>query len=370
MKTVPFVVAALVVASPFALRGQGADSARGTSFASISGSVTTSVTGSSNPSGNDIVGRLYGRRNGALAPNVVNLTIERVAATGRLDGGFRVEGWAGDNARFVKSAGLDLGRHADLWQAYATINLPLSGDGRYMQLKAGKMATLMGIEVGEDVLNQNLDVSWQDIYLEPFTETGIEIDGKFTPHVDVELRVSNGWDQVKDVNSGKTFMARLGLTPDDRTLIALTGFTGPEQADNTGNLRTGAELLFTRKVGSTTNVAGQFDMGSEKGAASGGGNATWAAAGVWVSHDLTSWATLALRGDVMDDHDGARTSGVLGFPANAGQRVESLTATLNLKRWEHLLVRPELRVDHSDLDVFGGHASQASAALGISWIFP
>ncbi len=101
-----------------------------------------------------------------------------------------------------------------------------------MQLKAGKMATLLGVEVGEDVLNPNFGVGYQDIFLEPFTETGAELDAKLRPKWDAELRVSNGWDQVTDVNTSKTVMARLGLTPDDKTLMAVTGYVGPEQAQN------------------------------------------------------------------------------------------------------------------------------------------
>jgi hypothetical protein len=71
----------------------------------------------------------------------------------------------------------------------------------------------------------------------------------------------------------------------------------------------------------------------------------------------------------MDDHDGARTSGVLGFPSNTGQRLASGTATLNVKKWDHFLVRPELRFDRSDLSTFNGHNDQVTFALGVSWIF-
>jgi hypothetical protein len=363
--------ALVLLACPAMLAAQKPDSTppAAAPFMTVSGSVTTSFTTSSNPSGKDIVGRLYERRQNEPMLNVINVTLERVAATSKLDAGFRIEGWLGQNARFVKSAGLDLGQNADIWQAYASVNFPLSGEGRYLQIKAGKMATLMGIEVGEDVLNQNLDVSWQDIYLEPFTETGMELDGKFGPHFDVELRVSNGWDQVKDVNSGKTFMARLGLTPDDKTLIALVGYLGPEQANNTSNQRIGADVLLTRKVTSSSTLSAQLDVGQEDGAAAAGGQARWYAAGAWLSYDVSSWATLALRGDFMDDHDGARTSGVLGFPANTGQRIGSGTATLNLKKWKHVLVRPEVRYDRSDLEVFNGHFSQMTFGLGLSLLF-
>ena len=71
----------------------------------------------------------------------------------------------------------------------------------------------------------------------------------------------------------------------------------------------------------------------------------------------------------MRDRDGARTSGVLGFPVNGGQTLSSLTATVNIKSWDHALLRPEVRFDHSSLAVFGGHAQQLSFALGLSYIY-
>lgn len=335
----------------------------------ISGSVTSSFTSSNNASDRTIVGRLYGRNQNEFMFNVANLTLDRAAPTDRAGAGFHVETFFGQNAAVVKSTGLDLGPNADIWQAYATLNLPLSGAGRYLQFKAGKMATLLGIEVGEDVLNPNLEVGWQDVFLEPFTETGVELDAKFSARVDAELRVSNGWDQVTDVNTGKTLMARLGLTPNDKVLVAFVGYIGAEQPDSNGPKRTGVNALTTLKLRSTTTLSAQLDYGREEGIGPAGGDAAWTGAGVWLSQDLGSHATLALRGDYMKDRDGARTSGVLGFPVNSGQTLGSLVATLNIKYWDNALLRPEVRYDHSSLAVFNGNKQQVSIALGLSYIY-
>jgi hypothetical protein len=236
-------------------------------------------------------------------------------------------------------------------------------------VKAGKMATLMGLEVFEEVQNPNLDVGSQDIFLEPFTETGFEIDGHFSARVDAELRVSNGWDLVVDNNHGKSVVARLGLAPDGNTSIALLGYAGPEQAGNTDNVRSGAQALLSRKFGGSVTTWLQLDLGQEDGAAAGGATAKWFGAGVWVAADLSKNAGIGLRADLVNDRDGARLSGVLGYPANAGQKVTSVTATLNLKGWDHALVRPEIRYDHSTLPVYDGHQDQLSVALGISHVF-
>lgn len=359
-----------------ALHAQQTDSAKARDTGStepavsITGYVTTSYTLGSHASGDSIiVGRAYDRHQNSMMINVANLTLERVAPTDRVAAGFHAETWFGPHAAVVKSNGLDLGPNADIWQAFAVLNMPVGGPGSYVQLKTGKMATLMGVEVGEDVLNPNWAIGYQDIFLEPFTETGIELDGKFSSQWDAEVRLTNGWDQVVDLNKSKSVMARVGLTPDDKTLIAVVGYAGPEQSNNNSNQRTGANLVASRKLTSTFTAQMQLDFGRDDGAAPNGGRAQWVAAGTWLTYDVVPSATLALRADYMNDRDGARTSGVLGFPANNGLEVGSVTATANIKRWAHALVRPEVRFDRATLPVFDAHKDQFSVGAAISYIF-
>jgi len=337
--------------------------------ASVTGYVTASYTASSKHIADTIVGRAYDRRHNEFMTNVGNLTVDRPVATDKKSAGVHFEAWLGQDAAVVKSNGLNLGPDADIWQSYVTLNLPLSGSGRYLQFKGGKFATLMGVEVGEDVLNPNLGVGYQDIFLEPFTDTGFELDAKLSSYWDAELRVVNGWDQVTDVNLSKTVVGRLGLTPDANTLVALTGYVGPEQPQNNVNQRAGIDLVTSRQLDSAAKVYLQLDYGQEADAASDGDDASWIGAGIWLTYDIVSAATLALRGDYMNDRNGARTSGVLGFPVNTGLKVGSITATLNVKRWEHALVRPEIRFDHASLPVFDTHDSQFSLGIGLSYIY-
>lgn len=363
MERVAFRVAMAFLLAPLTLAAQDTTSQPFT----ISGYVTTSYTSSARAIGDTIiVGRAYDRRNNTFLFNVANLTLERAAPVDRVAAGFRAEAWLGPQAALVKSAGLDLGPNADIWQAYVVLNLPMSGKDRYLQLKAGKMAALVGFEVGQEALNPNAAVGYQNLLVEPFTETGVELDARLGPHIDAELRLSNGWDQVVDVNSGKTVTARVGIAPDDRTLLALAGSLGPEQVLNNSSSRAALDVVASRRFTSSATVVLQLDYGREDIA---GAQATWSAAGMWLTYDRTPGASLALRADYVNDRNGARTSGVLGFPANTGMSVGSLTATLNLKQWAHTLVRPELRFDRATLPVFDGSRSQVSYGMVLSYVF-
>jgi hypothetical protein len=345
----------------------------------LSGFVTASYTYSARHTGgagSPVVGRLYDRFHDQIELNAAKLVLEKPVATDKFDAGARVDILFGQDATVIQSAGLNLGTNGDVTQAFATVNIP-AGDGKYVQFKAGKLATLMGLEVIEDVVNPNLSEGNQFVYVENFTNTGLRMDVKADAKVDFELALINGWDVVQDNNSKKSFMGRLGLTPDALTTIGLLGYVGNEKAASGGvtptGSRYGGEILVTRKVGTATiNVQG--DYGAEKDLPTTGETAKWWAAGAWVAVDASPTLNVALRGDYVDDKDGVRTSGVLGFPGNTGQKFGSGTLTLNIKQWDSALIRPELRYDRSNLLVFPAtdgtlRKDQVTFALGVSYLF-
>jgi hypothetical protein len=338
----------------------------------ISGYLTASYTYSNGHTGPAIVGRFYDRFQNEIDINAANVVFDLAPATDKLDAGFKAEFLFGQNAAVTKSLGLDLGQNADLIQGYAILNLPLRGEGKYVQFRVGKMATLMGLEVIEDVLNPNLSVANQFVYLENFTNTGLRVDVKPSDLLDFQLAVFNGWDVVEDNNTRKSFMGRLGIAATPTTTVGLLGYFGPEQTDATTN-RYGGEVLLTQKLaGGRASVALQADYGQDEDLVAPGENAKWWGVGLWGTYDLTPKVGLALRGDYIDDSDGARTSGVFGFPANTEHTFGSATATLNVKAFPGALIRPEIRYDRSNMEVYGEDdpsKNQVSFGLGASYVF-
>ena len=162
----------------------------------------------------------------------------------------------------------------------------------------------------------------------------MSVETKLNQYLDVQLRVINGWDQVSDNNKRKSLMGRVGISPDARTSIGVTGFWGPEQTDNDKANRYGVEALVWRKLGAT-QLWVQGDYGREQANAAlptAAQDAQWWALGGWMTYDVSTLLGLALRGDYVNDENGARTSGSFGFPANVGHKLGSATATLNVRR--------------------------------------
>ena len=320
--------------------------------------------------GGTIVGRLYDRQQNAFALNALAVVLDKPYDPAKFSAGFHTEVLVGQDATVIQSTGFKLGDQGDIPHLYVTLNVP-TASGNGLQFKVGRIPTLLGLEVIETYANPNWSEGNQFIYVENFTGTGLSVETKFNDHVDAQFRVINGWDQVADVNTHKSLMGRVGIYPDALTSLGVVGFWGPEEPNNDTANRYGVDGLFWRKVGSA-QLWVQADYGQEQANAAlpvATQDAKWWALGAWVTNDFSSTLGLALRADYVNDENGARTSGVLGFAPNTGQKFGSGTATLNIRSWPNAVVRPELRYDRSTLPTFNGKKDQITVALGVAYLY-
>ena len=324
--------------------------------------------------GTAIVGRLYDRLQNRFMLNALAVVLDKPYDPAKFTAGFHTEVLVGQDATVIQSDGgtFNLGPQGDIPHLYVTLNVP-TASGNGLQFKVGRIPTLLGLEVIETYANPNWSEGNQFVYVENFTATGLSVETKFNNYVDLQLRVINGWDQVSDNNSHKSFMGRVGLYPDALTSLGVVGYWGAEEPGNNSANRYGFEGLLWRKLGKAA-VWVQGDYGTEQANAAlpdPTQDAKWWALGGWVTYDLSATVGLALRGDYVDDQNGARTNATLGFPASTGARNKfgSGTATLNIKTWPSAVLRPELRYDRSTLAAFGGKKDQITVAMALTYLY-
>jgi hypothetical protein len=322
--------------------------------------------------GTAIVGRLYDRLQNRFMLNALGVVLDKPYDPAKFSAGFHTEVLVGQDATVIQSDGgfFNLGPQGDIPHLYVTLNVP-TASGNGLQFKVGRIPTLLGLEVIETYANPNWSEGNQFIYVENFTATGLSVETKFNNSVDLQLRVINGWDQVSDNNSHKSLMGRVGLYPNALTSLGIVGYWGAEEPGNDSANRYGFEGLLWRKLGKAA-VWVQGDYGTEQANAAlpdPTQDAKWWALGGWVTYDLSATAGLALRGDYVNDENGARTSGLFGFSPNTGQKFGSATATLNIKAWPSAVVRPELRYDRSTLPTFNGKKDQITVALAVAYLY-
>jgi hypothetical protein len=87
----------------------------------------------------------------------------------------------------------------------------------------------------------------------------------------------------------------------------------------------------------------------------------WGFAGI-INQDLSDAVGVAFRGEYFDDNDGAR----LGVDA---LNIWEITFTTNIKIRENLLVRPEIRYDEANQDVFNGRDNELTTAIDVAYMF-
>jgi hypothetical protein len=331
----------------------------------VSGFAEASYAYSTNADGDAIVGHLFDRFHDQFTLNGFHVAAEKAAATNKWDAGVRFDVVLGQDAEVLHSTGFALGASGDITQLYITLNVP-NGP----RFKLGKFVTLMGVEVIETVANPVWSEGLQFVYVENFAATGLEVGFKLGDKADLQVRVSNCWDRVVSIGH-KDFMARVGLYPDGSTSIGLLGYHGAQQ-NNSDATRTGFEVVVNKKFGSTSLWI-QGDYGTEEANAALADptqDASWFALGAWLAFDASPKLGVAFRVDYLNDQNGFRTGGVLGFPAGGAEHnLWSATGNLNIKTWPSTLVRPEVRYDKSNLAVFDGEQSQLVLALSVAYIF-
>jgi hypothetical protein len=221
---------------------------------------------------------------------------------------------------------------------------------RGFQADFGEFVTTAGAEVIETKDNWNysrsLLFSWAIPYYHFGLRTSMPIGKSFTAGV----QVVNGWNNIEDNNSGKTF-GFTGTYTKPKFAWTNTWYTGPEKTStNVGhrNLYDSVLLLTpTEKVNAYLN----FDYGQER--ALDRSLNRWIGFAGAVRFAPTKWFAITPRGEYFYD--------ATGFNTGTKQTLNEVTVTGEFKMAEGLLTRLEYRRDNSDAFFFERGATPAAA---------
>ncbi|OGQ72221.1 MAG: hypothetical protein A2235_10415 [Deltaproteobacteria bacterium RIFOXYA2_FULL_42_10] len=235
----------------------------------------------------------------------------------------------------------------DIQQAYVRYVAPV---GNGLALDLGKFITEMGAEVieGYDAWNYNYSRSLLFYYTIPFTHTGLRGTYKFNDKVSLIGQIVNGWDNVADNNNGKTLCAHLMLTPMANTTLSLKLITGPEQTNNTDNIRDVYNINLTTNPIDKLTFNLDLVFGAEESDPNNIVNpntdSEWSGVAGIVRYAASERYAINVRAEIFEDGDGARTG--------TQQDMWEVTVTPEFTIKKNLVVRPEYRHDASDKKVF------------------
>ena len=239
-----------------------------------------------------------------------------------------------------------------------------------LKLTAGQWSTHIGYEVVESYQNANYMLGYLFGY-GPFYHTGAKLDYAVSDKIAVMAGVSNGWDLQYDNNKDKTVLAQITLKPLSGLAIFLNYAGGNETSgipgntvSNVGGMRHIGDVVVTYQLNKMVKlgvnvVYGQNKVNNDTAAQ------TWGGGAGYVSVTPVDGFTLSYRLDYFDDQQRAR--GLLNVIGNVGQGTtntsgatvmgHTLTGTFSMYGG-HFLIRPEVKYDKSNLEVFGNGAEK------------
>jgi hypothetical protein len=302
--------------------------------------------------------RVFDTDDGTINVDVIEVVVQKPAAAPG-EAGFRVDLEAGSTIPgATASAGLfrdadGVAGDFDLQQAVVSY---VGKVGKGLRLDVGKFVTHMGYELieGYDGFNDNYSRSFLFGYAIPFTHTGAKVSYPLSDKISGMLMVANGWDVVKDNNDGKTVGAQLiGVFGPATAYLNYVG--GPEQMANNSDWRHVLDVSAVFAATDELSLGVNADYGYEKIA---GASATWSGAAAYAKYAITPEFSVAARGEVFDDGDGARTG--------VAQTLLEGTVSPSFKLGSNLVLRGDLRIDRSNEQSFMTDDSTSSHQLTVA----
>jgi hypothetical protein len=143
--------------------------------------------------------------------------------------------------------------------------------GKGLQFDVGKFVTQHGAEVIEAKDNWNYSRSLLFALAIPYYHSGVRATYAPSDKVSFMGTLVNGWNNVGENNSGKTFGAQIALKPNTSFSIVQNFMAGPEQADNSEDWRRLYDTIATYTVNPKFSLMANYDYGADTDAVSGAG---------------------------------------------------------------------------------------------------
>ena len=313
---------------------------------------------SPNPSDRQVGGvggnqlRIFDVDSNSFRTHLAQIVLEKPAKFGGTmedRAGFRIKLNFGSDAQFTGGGErFGDGDDTDFQEVYAQFIAPI---GNGLDIRFGRMNTLIGYEVIESPYNPNFTRSWLFGLGQPFTTTGVRLAYNFTDQVSWALGAINAFNGAEsDTNNSKSVETALSMTLTDQVGLTLYGFWGPEGGlgkEDTDLLQGGGILDIQATEQAEVVVEGYYANLANAGPSLGldpGENQSWYGVAGYLIYDFTEQWGARIRGEWWRDNNGGFTG--------INQSMWETTYTVQYKPVPSLITRLEYRRDESTKEAF------------------
>jgi hypothetical protein len=225
----------------------------------------------------------------------------------------------------------------------------------------GKLDLPIGFERDDEPLNFLVSPSFNFELGRPVKMVGLDGSWRLNPRLGLNGFLFNGWDTDLDPNHGKSAGARLEFLPRSGVTLGLSGLYGSEGEAGETNNRYLLNLDYAVQPSWDWVLAGEANLGGDRGVLPDGSDATWGGAMATLLHRFSRHWGIAARAEVFRDGDGARTGQTQTLESysiaplySLGVGREGIFANVQhtTVRIPRLQLRGELRANHSSEPFF------------------
>lgn len=238
-----------------------------------------------------------------------------------------------------------LGFDQYLKEAYFSYLAPV---GKGLQVDVGKFVTPHGAEVIETKDNWNYSRGLLFSYAIPYYHFGMRAKYAFNDKYSLTGYFVNGWNNVVDNNTGKTYGMSFGWNPNKKFGVTENYMAGPEQNSLNSAWRQLTDTVITYSPNSKLSfmVNGDYGRGDRIDLGEGvfSKPVYWTGVAGYVKYALSGTSAFSTRFEHYDDHD--------GFTTGTAQHINEFTTTFERLIAKHIISRLEFRRDMSNKDVF------------------
>ncbi len=286
--------------------------------------------------------------------NLVELVVDKAPEASNSRTGYHIALGFGQAMNVVNSsepkAGLGFDQY--LKEAYFSYLAPV---GKGLQVDVGKFVTPHGAEVIETKDNWNYSRGILFSYAIPYYHFGARAKYAFNDKYSLTGFFVNGWNNVVDNNTGKTYGVSFGWNPSKKFGVIQNYMAGPEQNNINATWRQLSDTVITYSPTSKLSFMVNGDYGRGDRFDLGEGFVSkpvyWTGVAGYVKYAFTGTSAFSTRYEYYDDHDGFTT----GFNVNgapAGVHFHEFTTTFEKLVAHHIISRFEFRRDISNQPTF------------------
>src|SRR5713101_1147625 len=302
-----------------------------------------------NPTSRSNAFRFFDGATNQFGLNMVELVLDKAPDANNSRTGYHIAlgfGQAMNAVNATDHGGLSFDQY--LKEAYFSYLAPV---GKGLQIDIGKFVTPAGAEVIETKDNWNYSRGLLFSYAIPYYHFGMRAKYAFNDKYALTGFFVNGWNNVVDNNTGKTYGMSFGWTPNKKFGVTQNYMAGPEQNSINSTWRQLSDTVVTYSPTSKLSfmVNGDYGRGDriDEGEGVFSKPVFWTGVAGYVKYAVSGTSAFSTRYEYYDDHDGFTTGNPTG-----GIHFNEFTTTFERVVAHHIISRFEFRRDMSNQPAF------------------